>query len=106
MALFSTTNKGGRKKGSVNKIGTQAKDNIIAVFTRLGGTAAMAKWAKDNQTEFYRLYARLIPTDVTATIDIRDASELSTADLLRIAAGSSPGAVEAAAGSDEPDRIH
>jgi hypothetical protein len=42
-----------------------ARDNIAAVFTRLGGTAAMAEWAKENKTEFYKLYARLIPTEVT-----------------------------------------
>ena len=53
------------RKGSPNKLGALAKDNIAAVFTRLGGTAAMAKWADDNKTEFYRIYARLVPTQVT-----------------------------------------
>jgi len=38
-------------------------ENIVAVFTRLGGTATMAEWARRNQTEFYRLYARLIPSE-------------------------------------------
>lgn len=52
------------RKGSPNKVTNTAKENIIAVFTRLGSTAAMAKWASDNQTEFYKLYGRLIPTDV------------------------------------------
>ncbi len=42
-----------------------AKENIAAVFVRLGGTAEMARWAKANQTEFYRLYARLVPHEVT-----------------------------------------
>lgn len=40
-----------------------AKENIAAVFTRLGGTAQMAKWAQENQTEFYKLYARLVPVE-------------------------------------------
>jgi uncharacterized MAPEG superfamily protein len=52
-----------RTKGSPNKISGQARENIAAVFTRLGGTAAMAKWAKDNQGEFYKLYARLVPVE-------------------------------------------
>ena len=39
--------------------------NIEAVFRKIGGQVAMAKWAKDNQTEFYRLYARLLPHEVT-----------------------------------------
>lgn len=52
------------RKGSPNKVHATAKENLIAVFTRLGGTAAMATWAQDNLTEFYKLYGRLIPTDV------------------------------------------
>jgi len=53
------------RKGSPNKLGALAKDNIAAVFNRLGGTLAMAEWAEANKTEFYRLYGRLIPTQVT-----------------------------------------
>ena len=52
---------GGRRKGTPNKVTATARENIIAVFNRLGGTAAMAEWARENQTEFYKLYARLIP---------------------------------------------
>jgi hypothetical protein len=51
------------RKGVPNKLNATAKENIVAVFTRLGGTAEMAKWAKDNLTEFYKLYARLIPIE-------------------------------------------
>jgi hypothetical protein len=47
---------------------TSAKENFMAVFTRLGGTAAMARWAEENTGEFYKLYARLIPTEVDAAI--------------------------------------
>lgn len=57
------------RKGSPNKVGATAKENILAVFTRIGGTAGMAKWAKDNQTEFYKLYARLIPVEVDGKIE-------------------------------------
>ena len=52
---------GGRVKGSPNKLGGEAKDNIAAVFVRLGGTANMAKWAEENQSSFYQLYAKLLP---------------------------------------------
>lgn len=54
---------GGRVKGTPNKVTTTAKENILAVFTRLGGTAQMAAWARENQTEFYKIYARLVPTE-------------------------------------------
>jgi hypothetical protein len=54
---------GGRKKGTPNKLPAQAKENIIAVFTRLGGTSQMADWARENLTEFYKLYGKLIPVE-------------------------------------------
>ncbi len=53
----------GRPKGAKNKLGATAKENVVAVFTRLGGTAQMAEWARENQTEFYKLYGRLIPVE-------------------------------------------
>jgi UV DNA damage repair endonuclease len=34
------------------------------VFVRLGGTAAMADWARENPTEFYRIYSKLLPLQV------------------------------------------
>lgn len=58
-----------RPKGAKNKVGANAKDNIIAVFVRLGGTAKMAQWAEENLTEFYRLYARLVPTEVAGKVE-------------------------------------
>lgn len=55
-----------RLPGAKAKIPGAAKENIHAVFIRLGGTAAMAKWARDNQTEFYKIYARLLPVEMTS----------------------------------------
>jgi uncharacterized MAPEG superfamily protein len=52
-----------RPKGSINKVSANAKDNISAVFNRLGGTSQMATWAAANLTEFYKLYARLVPME-------------------------------------------
>lgn len=56
---------GGRKKGTPNKANHSVKSNILAVFDKIGGRAAMARWAKENQTEFYRLYARMAPQELT-----------------------------------------
>jgi hypothetical protein len=58
-----------RTVGAKNKISGQAKENIAAVFVRLGGTAAMAKWAKKNETEFYKLYGRLLPLEHAGNAD-------------------------------------
>jgi len=52
-----------RTKGSKNKVGSTAKDNIVAVFDLMGGRKQMAKWAASNETEFYRLYSKLIPVE-------------------------------------------
>jgi hypothetical protein len=49
------------RKGIPNKLGAGAKENIQAVFVRLGSTAAMAEWAQENKTEFYKIYAKLVP---------------------------------------------
>jgi hypothetical protein len=53
----------GRPKGAKNILSGSAKENIVAVFTRLGGTVAMCEWAKANQTEFYKIYGRLLPIE-------------------------------------------
>lgn len=29
----------------------------------------MAKWAKENPTEFYRIYARMLPKEVEASVE-------------------------------------
>jgi len=63
MAAGSKT--GGRNKGTPNKLSGSAKENIAAVFVRLGGTAAMAKWAETNKTAFYNLYSKLLPHEIT-----------------------------------------
>lgn len=39
------------------------RENIVRVFGLIGGQAAMAQWANKYPTEFYRLYARLIPVE-------------------------------------------
>ena len=61
---------GGRALGTPNKVSAQAKDNIVEVFQRLGGVTEMTKWARKNKDTFYtKLYARLIPKDVSHSAD-------------------------------------
>lgn len=55
---------GGRQPGTQNKLSSTVKDNVIAVFDGLGGVDFMQKWAKKNATEFFRIYSKLIPTDL------------------------------------------
>jgi hypothetical protein len=56
---------GGRQAGTPNKITTAFKDAVRFVYDEIGGHAAFSDWAKDNQTEFYRIASRLIPTEMT-----------------------------------------
>lgn len=78
-----------RPIGSKNKIGAQVKENLVAVFNRLGGTAAMAEWANENKTEYYRMYARLSPTELDVTAQVIDASNLTDAELVELIASGS-----------------
>lgn len=55
--------RGGRKPGVPNKLSGTVKDSVVAVFKELDGVAGMAKWAKDNPTEFYKIYSRLLPIE-------------------------------------------
>ena len=58
---------GGRKKGSRNKITATIKESVLQVFEALDGIDGMAAWARENRTEFYRIAARLIPTEQQIT---------------------------------------
>jgi hypothetical protein len=53
----------GRKKGVPNKLTRAAKEAFGLAFEGIGGVPALIKWGKANRTEFYKLYARLIPTE-------------------------------------------
>ena len=81
MARFDGSRPGpGRPKGSQNKLGRLARENVVAVFDRMGGIEAMAEWAQENRSEFYRgIYARLLPSDSNVAID--DGRERTVAEL-------------------------
>lgn len=57
-------NPAGRKKGTPNRLGATAKENIAAVFEDIGGRETLAKWAKANQRDFFQIYAKLLPLQV------------------------------------------
>lgn len=63
-----TGNRGkGRKKGVPNKATASVKQAIIDAFEQHGGVPALVKWAKSNETEFYKLWSRLAPTEIAGT---------------------------------------
>lgn len=86
-------NKAGRPKGSENRTSKTAKANIIAVFDKIGGQKKMAEWALENPTPFYQLYGKLVVIRQQSKVDIKttnkQAHEMTTEELERIASGSS-----------------
>ncbi len=78
---FST----GRKKGAKNRLTNDVRQIFDKVYDGMGvdtinpdtgkpytGTEAMLMWARDNQTEFYRLYAKMIPQTAELTGDVHE----------------------------------
>ena len=62
--------KGGRQKGVQNKATTTVKESILAVYDRLGGDQGFSDWATTEKTEFYKIFARLVPQDQNLTGNI------------------------------------
>jgi hypothetical protein len=55
---------GGRLPGVSNKLTGAFRDAVRHVYTGLGGHVNFLVWARDNQTEFYRIASRLIPGEM------------------------------------------
>lgn len=54
---------GGRKAGTPNKLTQGAREAVQIAFNETGGAYGLMVWARKNPTEFYKLYARLIPVE-------------------------------------------
>lgn len=82
---------GGSRLGKPNKLTMAAKEAFQYAFDGIGGQDALAKWGRDNQTEFYKLFARLIPVQQDMSLNItQSADKLSDDQLAAIAAGKQP----------------
>ena len=64
----SSGNPNGRRVGSKNKF-TTLKNAFIETFEELGGVDNLVEWAKANQTEFYRMLARLMPREIHVNVN-------------------------------------
>jgi len=63
---------GGRKAGQPNVLTRTVKETVLAAFNELQDDpkVKIAQWGKDNPTEFYKIAAKLIPTEVSATVTV------------------------------------
>lgn len=58
---------GGRAKGTPNKATAAVKQALFTAFDQIGGTAKLSAWAKDNPTDFYKLWVKVLPQEVHAS---------------------------------------
>ena len=61
----------GRPKGSVNKINAALRDMILASLDKAGGEAYLVEQARANPSAYLALLGKLIPKDITATVEAR-----------------------------------
>lgn len=63
--------KAGRPKGSQNKLTRTVKETVLAAFNELQSDpkANIIDWAKKNPSVFYQIAAKLIPTELNATLE-------------------------------------
>jgi hypothetical protein len=73
---ITTANNGQFKAGNPgrpvgpNKLTKTVKETVLAVFNNLqeDPEANLLKWAKGEPTEFYKIAAKLIPTEITGSV--------------------------------------
>ena len=64
----SSGNPNGRPVGSKNQF-TTLKSAFIDAFEEIGGVDNLVEWARCNQTEFYKMLARLMPREIKADVN-------------------------------------
>lgn len=55
----------GRPKGSVNKSSASVKAALQSAYDAIGGDVNFALWASANSTEFYKLWSKMLPQEVS-----------------------------------------
>lgn len=68
--------RGGRKAGTPNKLTKTVKEAFEQAFNVMQGEPGvnLGEWGKANPTEFYKLSARLIPSEVNATVTSQESA--------------------------------
>jgi aspartate carbamoyltransferase catalytic subunit len=97
----------GRPKGVPNKLTRSVKEAFQRAFEELQEVEGvrLTDWAKDNTTEFYKIAAKLIPSEVNMTV-AKAARDMSDDELANIAAGSGSRDHPAQTSPDEAPVVH
>lgn len=66
--------RGGRKAGTPNKLTKTVKEAFELAFQTMQEEPGvkLMDWGKANPTDFYKLAARLIPTEIDATVKTQE----------------------------------
>lgn len=59
----------GRKKGVPNKTTVAVKAALTEAFGEMGGVEALVVWAKADPGEFYKIWAKMLPTEVKGDLN-------------------------------------
>lgn len=59
---------GGRKKGTPNKTTVAVKTALQEAFAEIGGVDQLVAWGRENPTEFYKLWVKVLSTE-TQTVN-------------------------------------
>lgn len=62
MALGFKT--GGRQKGTPNRTTAAVKAALTEAFEKLGAVEGLVQWARREPGEFFKLWAKMLPTEV------------------------------------------
>jgi hypothetical protein len=54
----------GKKPGTPTKQTQSVKEAFKLAFEGIGGVPAFTKWAKKEQSEFYKIYSKLLPKEL------------------------------------------
>ena len=60
----------------LSKAGEGAKQSLLLAFEKMGGVDGLVKWGKKNPTEFYRIWARLVPKEDNVNVTALGVEEL------------------------------
>lgn len=97
MAIGKKT--GGRKKGTPNKLTSSTKKALDEAFKKMGGVAALVRWGKDNPTEFYKIWVKILP------VEAREADAFEVAELRRLQTEKLKAEIEAIRRENEPSDL-
>ena len=70
LAFLFTKGNPGKPVGAKNKLTISVRDAVLSTFNEIqkDKQVNLTQFAKDYPIEFYRIAAKLIPTDITASV--------------------------------------